>query len=75
VRAAGRGQEDRANARTQLLGGLVTAAAPYLLGSLADRHGLTTAFALEPVLIGACVVLLLAGLRARRRAAGQRRTR
>jgi fucose permease len=72
---AGRGQEDRANARTQLLGGLVTAAAPYLLGSLADRYGLTAAFALEPVLIGACVLLLLAGLRARRQAAGQRRTR
>ena len=66
---AARGHEDRANARTQLLGGLVTAAAPYLLGTLADRHGLATGFALEPVLIGACLLLLLAGLRARRTAA------
>lgn len=61
-------REDRANARTQLLGGLVTAAAPYLLGTLADRHGLITAFAVEPVLIGVCCVLLLAGLRVRRAA-------
>jgi cyanate permease len=72
---AARGHEDRANARTQLLGGLVTAAAPYLLGRLADRHGLGTAFTLEPVLIGACLLLLLAGLRARRGGAGRQRTR
>jgi cyanate permease len=63
---AARGHEDRANARTQLLGGLITASAPYVLGRLADQHGLATAFALEPVLIGVCLVLLLAGLRARR---------
>jgi MFS family permease len=63
------GHEDRANARTQLLGGLVVAAAPYLLGRLADQHGLSVAFAIEPVLIGACLLLLLAGLRARRTAA------
>jgi MFS family permease len=63
---AAEGHDDQANARTQLLGGLVTAAGPYLLGSLADRFGLTTAFALEPALIGACLLLLLAGLRARR---------
>ena len=61
--AAG-GHENRANARTQLLGGLVTAAAPFLLGRLADGHGLTVAFALEPVLIGASLLLLLGGLRA-----------
>jgi fucose permease len=42
--AAG-GHEDRANARTQLLGGLITTATPLPLGSLADRHGLATAFA------------------------------
>ncbi len=40
--------------------------APYLLGRLADRLGLTTAFTIEPVLIGLCLLLLLAGLRARR---------
>ncbi|WP_176450015.1 MFS transporter [Geodermatophilus saharensis] len=64
------GREDPANARTQLLGGLVTAAAPFLLGSLADAHGLTVAFTLEPVLIGAGILLLLTGLRARDRPAG-----
>lgn len=61
------GQEDRANARIQVLGGLLTAAAPFLLGSLADAHGLTAGFAVEPVLVAAGLVLLLAGLRARRR--------
>ena len=38
--------------------------APYLLGSLADRFGLGPAFTVEPVLIGLCLVLLLAGRRA-----------
>ncbi|MFC3739870.1 MFS transporter [Paractinoplanes deccanensis] len=57
------GREDQANARSQLVLGVVAAASPYLLGSLADRHGLTVAFALEPVLIGLCVLLLWAGLR------------
>jgi hypothetical protein len=38
-------------------------AAPYLLGSLADHLGLRAAFTIEPVLIGACALLLLAGLR------------
>ena len=66
--AAG-GREDRANARSQVVLGLVAAASPYLLGSLADRHGLGVAFALEPALIGLCVVLLWAGLLARHRAA------
>jgi cyanate permease len=63
---AARGREDRANARSQLVLGLVAAASPYLLGSLADRHGLAAAFALEPVLIGICVLMLWGGLRARR---------
>jgi MFS family permease len=61
------GGEDRANARTQLVLGVVAAASPYLLGSLADDHGLATAFALEPVLIGICLLLLWGGVRARRR--------
>jgi fucose permease len=60
---AARGREDRANARSQLVLGLVAAACPYLLGSLADQHGLGTAFALEPVLIGICLLLLWGGLR------------
>jgi MFS family permease len=61
---AARGQEDRANARSQLILGVIAAVSPYLLGSLADRHGLAAAFALEPVLIGLCFVLLWGGLRA-----------
>jgi predicted MFS family arabinose efflux permease len=63
------GCEDQANSRSQLLGGLLVITAPYLLGSLADQLGLTAAFAIEPVLIALCFVLLLAGLRARRTAA------
>lgn len=59
------GREDRANARTQLLLGLIGAASPFLLGSLADRYGLTTAFTLVPVFIGLGVLLLWGGLRAR----------
>ncbi|MBY8875641.1 MFS transporter [Micromonospora sp. PLK6-60] len=61
------GREDQANARSQLVLGLFAAAAPYLLGSLADRHGLAAAFALEPVLITGCILLLWGGLRARPR--------
>jgi len=60
------GQQDQANARTQLLGGVLVVAAPYLLGTLADRVGLAGAFAIEPVLIGLCVLLLVGGLRAAR---------
>jgi hypothetical protein len=37
--------------------------APYLLGRLADDLGLRAAFTVEPVLIGACALLLVAGLR------------
>ncbi|MBW9216198.1 MFS transporter [Mumia sp. zg.B53] len=65
------GHEDRANSLSQLLGGLVVITAPYLLGTVADRFGLTTAFAIEPVLIAACLALLLAGLRAGSHAASR----
>ena len=61
--AAAPGNTDVANARTQLVGGLLVMAAPYLLGSVADHLGLHAAFAIEPALIGACGLLLLAGLR------------
>jgi MFS family permease len=57
------GNGDTANARTQLLGGILVIAAPYLLGSLADHFGLHAAFTIEPVLIGAAALLLIAGLR------------
>jgi MFS family permease len=61
------GSEDQANSRSQLLGGLLVIVAPYVLGNVADRAGLITAFAIEPLLIGVCLLLLLTGLRARRR--------
>jgi MFS family permease len=67
--AAADGREDQANARSQLLLGVVAAASPYLLGVLADWHGLVTGFALEPVLIGVCVLLLWGGVHAGRGAA------
>jgi MFS family permease len=67
--AAAPGHGDAANARTQLLGGVVVIVAPYLLGTLADHLGLRAAFTVEPILIGACAVLLLAGLRLARRPA------
>lgn len=66
--AAAPGQTDAANARTQLLGGLVVIVAPYALGSLADHIGLTTAFATEPFLLVICGGLLVAGARVGRRA-------
>jgi len=47
---------------------VIVIAAPYLLGSLADHLGLRTAFTVEPVLIGACALLLLAGMRFGQRA-------
>jgi hypothetical protein len=47
---------------------VLVVAAPYLLGTLADHLGLHTAFTVEPVLIGACALLLLAGLRLEQRA-------
>jgi MFS family permease len=64
--AAASGNGDSANGAIQLLGGILVVASPYLLGSLADNLGLHAAFAIELVLIGACAVLLLAGLRLNR---------
>jgi MFS family permease len=58
---AARQHGDLANARTQLLGGVLVIVAPYLLGSLADHVGLHAAFGIEPVLIAVSAVLLLAG--------------
>lgn len=56
------GQADVANARVQLLGGMVSLTAPLVLGALADFIGLQDAFAVEPVLIVASVFALRAGL-------------
>jgi MFS family permease len=66
---AAHGQEDRANARSQLVLGVLAAAFPFLLGVLADQYGLIPGFGLEPVLIGLCIVLLWGGIRARERSA------
>ena len=69
--AAAPGNEDAANARIQVLGGMFVIVAPYLLGSLADDLGLRAAFTIEPVLIAACALLLVAGLRLTRLGRGQ----
>ena len=61
------GQEDRANARSQLILGALAAAFPFLLGTLADRYGLAIGFTLEPLLIGLCALMLWGGIRARHR--------
>jgi len=61
--AAAPGSSDRANATTQVLGGILVVVAPYLLGSLADHLGLRAAFTLEPALIAVGALLLLAGSR------------
>jgi MFS family permease len=62
VLAAAPGNGDSANGTTALLGGVLVIAFPYLLGTLADHLGLRAAFSIELVLIGACAILLLAGL-------------
>lgn len=52
-------QVDAANGAAQLLGGLVVAAAPLVLGAVADQVGLRAAFATEPFFIAASAILLL----------------
>lgn len=59
--AAAPRNSDRANARTQLLGGAVVTTAPYLLGSLADHVGVRAAFSIEVALVAASAALLLTG--------------
>jgi MFS family permease len=53
---------DIANARIQLLGGVVSLTAPLVLGALANVVGLRGAFAVEPLLILASVCALRVGL-------------
>jgi MFS family permease len=65
--AAASGRTDAANAVTQLLGGVLVMVSPFLLGTLADRLGLRSAFTIEPVLIVLSALLLVAGLRTARR--------
>lgn len=69
---AAAGQEDQANARSQLIVGLVAAASPLVLGSFADLLGLAVAFTVVPVLIGSGLCVLWAGLRARHNASRRR---
>jgi MFS family permease len=57
------GRTDDANARTQLLGGLLTMVAPVLLGALSDRLSLPTAFTVSPALVVVLALLLLASQR------------
>ncbi|MGI8449040.1 MAG: hypothetical protein ACR2MP_18045, partial [Streptosporangiaceae bacterium] len=71
--AAAPGRTDTANARAQLLGGIVVVVSPLLLGALGDHIGLDAAFTMVPVLIAACAALLLAGLAAGGRAPDARR--
>ncbi|WP_405102358.1 MFS transporter [Micromonospora sp. NBC_01412] len=61
--AAAPGHTDAANARSQLLGGLLVVAAPFTLGALADHVGLSAAFTVAPCLIALCALLLYLGLR------------
>jgi predicted MFS family arabinose efflux permease len=63
--AAAPGQSDAANARAQLLGGSLAIVTPALLGTLADRVGVSTAFAVVPALIVVSAFLLLIGRVAR----------
>jgi predicted MFS family arabinose efflux permease len=57
---------DAANALTQLLGGVLVLAAPFLLGFLADRIGLAAGFAVAPALTVLSGLLLYAALRRER---------
>ena len=63
------GREDQANGRSQVILGVLAGVFPFLLGSLADWRGLTTGFALEPILIGLCFFPLRAGVRVRHNSA------
>ncbi|WP_260428362.1 MFS transporter [Micromonospora globispora] len=64
--AAAPGNTDAANARAQLLGGVLVLAAPFLLGSLADHIGMTAGFAIAPLLTALSGLLLHAALRRER---------
>ncbi len=55
-------QSDKANARTQLLGGLILFAAPLFLGALADYIGLFAAFSVAPMLVVLSCLFLLTGV-------------
>jgi predicted MFS family arabinose efflux permease len=58
--AAAPGRTDQASARALLAIAAATLVAPFTLGALADRVGLTRAYLVEPCLIAAAVILLFA---------------
>jgi MFS family permease len=57
---AGGGRTDQAMARTQVFVGFAVLVAPLFLGVLSDHFGVLRALAVEPVLIGAAALLLVA---------------
>jgi fucose permease len=64
--ASARGNSDAAAARLSIGGGGAILVAPFMLGSLADRIGISTAFAIViPMLLAALALALLAGRRGR----------
>ncbi|MFE0021160.1 MFS transporter [Amycolatopsis sp. NPDC059021] len=58
--AAAPGRTDTANARAQLLGGVVVLVSPFLLGTMADHIGLAGGFSVAPALTALSGLLLLA---------------
>jgi fucose permease len=54
------GQVDRGAAIASVAAGLAAGAAPFVLGALADRLGVHTAFLIVPVLMAAALVLVRA---------------
>lgn len=62
---AGAGRTDRAMARIQLFVGLAVLTAPLLLGVLSDHLGVIRAVAVEPLLIAAAALVLVAAPRGR----------
>jgi fucose permease len=64
--AAAPGDTDAANARAQILGGVLVLGAPFVLGSLADRIGMTAGFAVAPLLTALSGLLLYAAFRRER---------
>jgi fucose permease len=64
--ASAPGNSDAAAARLSIGGGGAILVAPFMLGSLADRIGISTAFAIViPMLLAALALALLAGRRGR----------
>lgn len=55
-------QSNSANAKIQILAGLIVLIAPVVLGNLADRVGLKEAFLVEPILILVSILFLKVGL-------------